>query len=663
MLKKHFKKYSLRYHSIQTIVRIVFISLVLVSSVFITLLNIMGCSDMPHTSNMLTPEDFDRYLFAPDANTLCLTNGFESKCVTLVPKSGDPSLPIIHIYQTKITYIFYHKGVQVVRAERPRDDIVFPPVDDKGQGSGGNGVGPQDIVNGSTPGSENNGGSNNGTNNGGGNNNGNGNNSGNNNNGDGNNNNGDGNNNNGDGNNNNGDGNNNNGGGNNNNGNGNNNNGDINNNNGDGNNNNGDGNNNNGDGNNNNGDGNNDNGDGNNNNGDGNNDNGDGSNNNGDGNNNNGDGSNNNGDGNNNNGDIKNNDGGSTNNGGKNNNGNTKNNDGGSTNNGDTKNNDGGSTNNGGENNNRDTKNNDGGSTNNGGKNNNGNTKNNDGGSTNNGGENNNRDTKNNDGGSTNNGDGNNNNGDTKNNDGGSTNNGDGNNNGGSTNNGDGNNNNGGGNNNDDTKNNNGRVKTSLNNPNPSGHNPPDNVLSHLVYGHDEDNPEHKVGDGWIVWIFYPHNYVKDDNNDGIEDNPRGLGDNPIDPKTGPGTTEQPYGFTFSVSGGEVKSFVQTSGECTDELIGSPPTPGEVGTVDSRAPGQDNRDDSDDTPCNSSGSDYSTQMFVKSSADKITLTIRWTHGMYAPQIQSFNIMKEVSMKEYNEEGYDPGHLNQHRWEE
>ncbi|MYI94514.1 hypothetical protein F4083_09375 [Candidatus Poribacteria bacterium] len=186
-------------------------------------------------------------------------------------------------------------------------------------------------------------------------------------------------------------------------------------------------------------------------------------------------------------------------------------------------------------------------------------------------------------------------------------------------------------------------------------------MLSHLVYGHADDNPEHKVGDGWLIWIFYPHNYVKDDNNDGIEDNPRGLGENPIHPQTGPSPGMYPYGFTFSVGGGEVKSFSQTSGGCTDERIGPPPDDSE--TTDNRAVGKDNRDDWDDTPCSASGSDYSTQMFVKSSAEKITLTIRWTHGMYAPQTQTFNIMKEINMKNYDEEGYDPGHLNQHRWED
>ena len=187
-------------------------------------------------------------------------------------------------------------------------------------------------------------------------------------------------------------------------------------------------------------------------------------------------------------------------------------------------------------------------------------------------------------------------------------------------------------------------------------------MLSHLVYGHADDDPAHPTHvDGWIVWIFYPHNYVE-------QGHPRGLGIDPFSTQTGPRSVDDPittdyredYGFTFRVTGGEVRNFLQTSGECTDELIGSPPA---GDSVDNRQTGKDNRDDWDDTPCGASGSDYSTQMFVKSSATKITISIRWTHGMYAGQTQTFNIMKEISMKEYDEEGYDPGHLNQHRWDD
>jgi hypothetical protein len=233
------------------------------------------------------------------------------------------------------------------------------------------------------------------------------------------------------------------------------------------------------------------------------------------------------------------------------------------------------------------------------------------------------------------------------NNGGGGGDNGDGNNNGGNN---PGGNNPGGNNpggNNPDTNN--------PNTPNPSGHNPPDNVLSHLV----EDSSRN----GWIVWVYYPHNYV-------AEGHPRGLGMDPIDPQTGPASVDDPitnyrddYGFTMRMTGGEIKNFSQTSGPCTDELIGPPPPLGDFFvSEDNRQAGKDNRDDHNDTPCGASGSDYSVQFFVKSTADSITITIRWTHGMYAPQTQTFNIMKEVSIRDYDANPpQDPGHTHQHGW--
>ncbi len=171
----------------------------------------------------------------------------------------------------------------------------------------------------------------------------------------------------------------------------------------------------------------------------------------------------------------------------------------------------------------------------------------------------------------------------------------------------------------------------------PSGHNPPDNVQSHYVYNNP---PDHSPGDGWIVWIYYPHNYVE-------EGNPRGLGDRRdlwIDRQAGPPPGDRPYGFTFSVSGGDISSFAQASGPCTDN-------------------DSNNRDDYNDVPCSASGSDYSVQFFVKSSATQITITIVWDAGMYSGQTQEFNIMKEVNMRDYDSDPpRDRGHTNQDRWD-
>ncbi len=201
--------------------------------------------------------------------------------------------------------------------------------------------------------------------------------------------------------------------------------------------------------------------------------------------------------------------------------------------------------------------------------------------------------------------------------------------------------NNNGGNNNGDRNNggNNGGV-TPLNNPNPSGHNPPDNVESHYVYGHENEDP---TRNGWIIWIYYPHNYVAGGHPRNSISHPDGCG------------------FTLSITGGTRTNFTQTSGPCTDN-------------------DSDNRDDYKGVPCTGGsngveGSDYSAQFFVRENNPKdeglsateiankkITITITWTAGMYAPQTQTFNIMRKVSMREYDAElPPDPGHTKQDGW--
>ena len=549
----------------------------------VVLLGIVSCSDNPYTGSMLQPSDLDKYL-SQVGGKVCLINGSESVCVALYPKRGDRVLPTIHIHPSSTTYLFYYKGQLIIQAERVSDNTDL--IDEiKGDGQDESDRGPRDDVGGGQQPPDNIGG-------------GEGqqppgnigggegqqqtvNNGGTRNGGT----------NNGENN-----GNTNNGG----------NNGNPNNGENNGDNNNGGSNNNNGGTNNGGNNGDNNNGGSNTNNG--------GSN----GNTNNG-GNN----GNTNNGENNGNNGGSN---GNNNNGNNGENNNGNNNGGGNNGNNNGGGNNGNNNNGGSNGNNNGGG-NNGGSN--GNTKN--GGGSN--GDLNNR--------GNNNGE---NNGDPKNdnaNNGGTN---DNTKNDGTNNDGTNNGRNNGGNNNGGNNNNNGGV-TPLNNPNPSQHNPPGNVQSHLVYGHADDNPEHRRGDGWLVWIFYPHNYVE-------QGHPRGLGIDPFSPQSGPVSEDDPittdrredYGFTFSVSGGEVKNFVQTSGSCSDD-------------------DNNNRDDNDGTPCSSSGSDYSVQMFVKSSADKLTITIRWTHGTYAPNSQTFNIMKEINMREYDADPPpDPGHTNQNRWD-
>ena len=58
----------------------------LISGILIIFFGITGCSDMPYTGSMLTPNDVDRYLITHSDGKFCLHNGTDSACLTLVPK-------------------------------------------------------------------------------------------------------------------------------------------------------------------------------------------------------------------------------------------------------------------------------------------------------------------------------------------------------------------------------------------------------------------------------------------------------------------------------------------------------------------------------------------------------------------------------------------------
>lgn len=96
----------------------------LVGGVLLILFSITGCSDSPHLGSMLTVDDVDRY-FTSTESSVCLLNGTEPSCVTLVVEESDVTDditgPIIHIHPNKIIYVFYRNGVTVLRAERATD--------------------------------------------------------------------------------------------------------------------------------------------------------------------------------------------------------------------------------------------------------------------------------------------------------------------------------------------------------------------------------------------------------------------------------------------------------------------------------------------------------------------------------------------------------------
>ncbi|RKU31234.1 hypothetical protein C6499_04895, partial [Candidatus Poribacteria bacterium] len=97
------------------------ISLIFISGILMTLLGIVGCSDMPYTGSMLTADDVDQYLVSIDGETFCLQNEHDSACLTLTPRKQRTDVPVIHIHPRKLIYIFYHEGKEIVRAERVMD--------------------------------------------------------------------------------------------------------------------------------------------------------------------------------------------------------------------------------------------------------------------------------------------------------------------------------------------------------------------------------------------------------------------------------------------------------------------------------------------------------------------------------------------------------------
>ncbi|MCG9130016.1 hypothetical protein JT359_20705 [Candidatus Poribacteria bacterium] len=112
---------------------------IIFSSVMLIVFLLAGCSDNRYIGSMLSTEDLDRYILTPDADTFCLSNGVDSKCVTLIPKTTNSGLPVIHIYPTRITYVFYHDGVPIMRADNLIDTTGSGT---SSRGDGGDGTPP-----------------------------------------------------------------------------------------------------------------------------------------------------------------------------------------------------------------------------------------------------------------------------------------------------------------------------------------------------------------------------------------------------------------------------------------------------------------------------------------------------------------------------------------
>ncbi len=102
------------------------LSLSSISGILIAFFSVAGCSDMPYTGSMMATDDMvDQYIVSPNEELVCLQNGTDSACLTLIPKESKKTDsingPIIHIHPEKLVYMFYHEGKEIVRAEKIMD--------------------------------------------------------------------------------------------------------------------------------------------------------------------------------------------------------------------------------------------------------------------------------------------------------------------------------------------------------------------------------------------------------------------------------------------------------------------------------------------------------------------------------------------------------------
>ncbi len=82
---------------------------------------------MPYTGSVLTTDtvDVDQYMMSSNEEFVCLQNGTDSECLTLIPKetkkADSINGPIIHIHPERLVYMFYHEDKEIVRLEKAID--------------------------------------------------------------------------------------------------------------------------------------------------------------------------------------------------------------------------------------------------------------------------------------------------------------------------------------------------------------------------------------------------------------------------------------------------------------------------------------------------------------------------------------------------------------
>ena len=99
----------------------------LISSLFIILTGIAGCTDVPYSGPIVTSGDLDQYLNTIEQDTVCLQDGFDAICVKLlldkteVEKTDIDYVPTVHVHATNIVYVFNYQGRTILEAKRLMD--------------------------------------------------------------------------------------------------------------------------------------------------------------------------------------------------------------------------------------------------------------------------------------------------------------------------------------------------------------------------------------------------------------------------------------------------------------------------------------------------------------------------------------------------------------
>lgn len=102
------------------------LSLGLIGGILIILLSITGCADVPYTGPILKVGDVEKFLNSRDEKAACIDDGFDSVCIKLVGDGGtddtdDRDVPVIHVYPTSLSYLFYYEDEPILLAERAMD--------------------------------------------------------------------------------------------------------------------------------------------------------------------------------------------------------------------------------------------------------------------------------------------------------------------------------------------------------------------------------------------------------------------------------------------------------------------------------------------------------------------------------------------------------------